>query len=392
MGFLGPRRIAFDENGTAEQFPTPMEDNAYSILDLTDLVFIDPVGTGYSHASEGVDPANFFGYENDIRSVGDFIRLYVSRYGRWSSPKYVSGESYGTMRAVGLCKYLSDTYAMGLNGLLLVSDINDFSTIMEGEAYDNAYALYLPTYAADAWYHERLDDKYQDMELEELLEEVRSFAAGDYLSALFQGRSLDEGQRDEVARRIAEYTGLDVQDVLEANLRVPYEDFCAKLLRDSNLVIGRIDGRYTGPATGGSMGSGDADPSMATLGDIYGAAVNQYIIGELDYHTDRPYETLSQEVNQAWSFPSSELTGFNQEQIIYEAMAKNRFLKVWVLCGYYDLATPFFAAEWVYDHVFIPADREDNLRFTYYPSGHMIYMHEPSLALFREQAEEWYQN
>ena len=390
MGFFGPRRIACDENGQITQFPAPVEDNEYSILDITDLVFIDPVGTGYSKPAEGADLMSFIGYENDNRTVGDFIRLYVSRYGRWASPKYLAGESYGTIRAIGLAKYLSDTYSLGLNGIMLVSSVNDFTTMMENRPSDYTYALYLPTYAADAWYHGRLAPQYQEMELEDLLQEVRAFAGGEYLSALFKGRRLDDAERDEIASKIAAYSGLDVKDIIKANLRVRYGDFCEKLLSDRKLVIGRIDRRYTGPATGGSLAGGESDPSVAALGDAFGMAVNQYIIGELDYHTDRHYEPLSLEVNEKWIYPTSETSGFNQEQIIYEAMSKNRFLKVWVLCGYYDMATPFFAAEWVYDHVFLNREYEKNLQFTYYPSGHMIYMHEPSLAKFREQAESWY--
>ena len=390
MGFLGPRRIAFDKDGQVSQFPAPIEDNEYTVLDITDLVFIDPVGTGYSRPAEGVELSNFIGYENDNRTVGDFIRLYVNRYGRWSSPKYLAGESYGTIRAIGLSKYLSDRYSLGLNGIMLISSVNDFTTMMENTPSDYTYALYLPTYAADAWYHGRLVPKYQEMELEDFLEEVRAFAGGEYLSALFAGRRLDEDRRDVVAARISAYSGLEKQDILKANLRVLYWDFCEKLLSDRRLVIGRIDGRYTGPLTGGSMADGDADPSAAALGDVFGMAVNRYINDELGFHTDRPYEPLSLEVNEKWTYPASETNGFCQEKIIYETMSKNRFLKIWVLCGYYDMATPFFAAEWTYDHVFLNKEYEKNLTFTYYPSGHMIYMHEPSLALFREQAQKWY--
>lgn len=390
MGFLGPRRIVFDDDGQPTQFPAAIGDNEYSVLDMTDLVFIDPVGTGYSRPAEGAELKNFIGYENDNRTVGDFIRLYVSRYGRWSSPKYVAGESYGTIRAIGMCKYLSEKYALGLNGIMLISSVNDFTTMMEQTPSDYTYALYLPTYAADAWYHGCLAPDYQNMELDAFLKEVRAFAGGEYLSALFKGRSLDETARDEVAARIAAYTGLDKKDVLKANLRVLYWDFCEKLLSDKGLVIGRIDGRYTGPATGGSMADGDADPSMAALDNVFGTAVNQYIIDELGFHTDRHYEPISLSINEKWTYPSTETGGFSQEKIIYEAMSKNRFLKVWVLCGYYDMATPFFAAEWVYDHVFLNKDYEKNLQFTYYPSGHMIYMHKQSLERFRDQAEDWY--
>ena len=391
MGFFGPRRIACDDNGEATQFPIVIEDNEYSILDITDLVFIDPVGTGYSKPLEGAELAHFIGYDNDNRTVGDFIRLYVTRYGRWGSPKYLSGESYGTIRTIGLGKYLSEKYALGLNGIMLVSSINDFTTMMEDTPSDYTYALYLPTYAADAWYHGKLAKQYQEMKLEDYLAEVRYFAGGEFLSALFAGRRLGEEKRKEVAARIAAYTGLSEEEVLMANLRVPYVDFCGKLLKDQKLVIGRIDGRYTGPATGGDMGDGASDPSMAALGDVFGTAVNQYINDELGFHTDQPYEPLSLEVNEKWNYPGSPI-GFSQEKIIYEMMSKNRFLKIWVLCGYYDMATPFFAAEWVYDHVFLNKGYEKNLMFTYYPSGHMIYMHKPSLVEFKEQAERWYRS
>lgn len=392
MGFFAPRRIAVDQDGQVTSFPAAIEDNDYSILDLTDLVFIDPVGTGYSRPAEGADINAFMGYENDVRSVGDFIRLYTSRYGRWESPKYVAGESYGTTRAVGLVKYLADTHSMDLNGIMLISCINNLTTVMDTDTpSDMSYVLYLPTYAADAWYHKKLSDEYQQMTLEELTAEVRAFAGGEYLSALFKGRTLGEAERNAVAERLAAYTGLKAEKYLENNLRLDYTIFCQSLLSDENLVIGRIDGRYTGPLTSGDMGSGAADPSSAALDGVFGAAVNQYISQELGYRTDAPYETLSNSVNDLWFFPDNYGGGFSQEKIIYESLSKNKFLKVWVLCGYYDMATPFFSAEWFFNHVFVNSERASNIQFTYYPSGHMIYMHEPSLAQFRKEAEKWYQ-
>ena len=390
MGCLGPRRIAFDENGQVASFPAAIVDNEYSILSLTDLVFIDPVGTGYSRPAEGVGIEKFVGYANDILSVGDFIRLYTNRYGRWSSPKYLAGESYGTTRAIGLAQYLADMHSMNLNGIMLISAINDLNLAMESNDNDTVYAVYLPTYAADAWYHGRLDAKYQEMALEDFLSEVRTFAGGAYLSALSRGRKLDEATLRETAARMAAYTGLDADQIIKANLRVYCADFCKSLLSDQKLVIGRIDGRYTGPLTGGDISSGDSDPSSFAMNGIYGAAINQYIGVELGYQTDRPYESLSSQVNSLWSFPQAFGEGFTQEKTIREIMSKNRFLKIWVLCGYYDMATPFYAAEWVYDHVFLNKEYESNLQFTYYPSGHMIYMHEPSLAQFRKDAGAWY--
>ena len=225
-------------------------------------MFIDPVGTGYSVPAEGVDLDAFMGYDKDVRSVGAFIRQYASRNGRWLSPKYLAGESYGTTRAVGLAKYLSDTYSMDLNGIILISCIHNFTVQMDaGTPGDLAFALYLPTYTADAWYHKKLDERYQQMPLEELLKEARAFAGGEYLSALFKGRSLGDEERDAVAAKMAALSGMDKEQVLKADLRVQYPDFCQMLLADQKLVIGRIDGRYTGPAVGGSMADGVSDPS-----------------------------------------------------------------------------------------------------------------------------------
>ena len=391
MGFLSPRRPALDENGQANSFPVPLEDNNYSILDLTDLVFIDPVGCGYSKPAEGADLKEFVGYENDLRSVGDFIRQYINRNGRWLSPKYVAGESYGTTRAVGLAQYLGDTYSLNLNGIMLVSCFLNATVIMDVEnPSDLAYVLSLPTYVADAWYHKKLDEKHQKMELEDLMKEARAFAGGEYLSALFRGKNLDEKELDEIATRMAALTGLDKEQIIKANLRIELPDFCKSLLADQKLVIGRYDGRYTGPLTGGSISDGAADPSDMAIDGIFQAAVNHYINEELDYHTDRPYVPLSYDVNNLWTFPEEFGNGFSMWSTIHDVMSKNSFLKVWTLCGYYDLATPFYSAEWNFNHVFLNPENEKNLQITHYPSGHMIYLYEPALAQFRKDAEAWF--
>ena len=287
MGFLGPRRIDVDENGETDTFPVGIKDNDYSILDLTDLVFIDPVGTGYSKPADGVDLAGFVGYNNDLASVGDFIRLWISRNGRWLSPKYLAGESYGTTRSIGLAQYLFDEHSLNLNGIILISDISNFSFLMDQtNPPDVAYALYLPTYTADAWYHKRLADQYQQMELEDLLKEVRAFAGGEYLSALFKGRTLDDAEKKEIAAKVAAYSGLTADKVEEYNLRILYPDFCKMLLEDQKLVIGRMDGRYTGPLTSGDMADGASDPSSMETDGIYQAAFSHYISEELGFHTD----------------------------------------------------------------------------------------------------------
>lgn len=389
MGMLAPRRLDVDEDGQPNSLPVGIVDNPCSILDLSDIVFIDPVGTGYSRAAEGVDPKLFFSYDGDIASVSEFIRLYTTRNGRWGSPKYVAGESYGTIRAVGVADYLSQRYALGLNGVMLISSINDMGASMEITGGDFTYALYLPTYAAIAWYHGVLNEQYQSMSLEDYIAEVRDFAGGEYQAALFKGARLSDAERDAVAGKVAAYIGYKVEDVIQANLRIRNDDFCTGLLKDRKLMVGRIDGRYTGPLTSGSIGDGAADPSMSAMSDAFSAALNRYMSEELDYHTDLPYEFLSGEVNNYWSYNLDNQV-LDQKETIYNILSRNKFLKLWVLCGYYDLATPFYPAEWAYDHVFLNPEDRERLSFTYYPCGHMIYMHHPSLEQFRKDAEAWY--
>jgi len=391
LGMMGPRRLDVNDDGKPNALPTGLADNPNSILDLTDLVFIDPVGTGYSRAAEGTDPTVFWNYDGDIASVSEFICLYVSRNGRWGSPKYLAGESYGTIRAVGVTDYLSQNYSMSVNGLMLISSANELGDISEikADATELYYVLYLPTYAAIAWYHGLLDEKYQSMSLEDYMAEVREFAGSDYQNALFKGTKLSDAAKDDIAGRIAAYIGFSKADVLRFNLRIFADDFCTSLLSDRHMATGRLDGRVTGPLTEGSISDGDADPSSYIIATVFGNTINQYLAGELDYHTDLSYDCMGDAPYRAWKY-NLDNKALDQRETIYNIISRNSFLKVWVLCGYYDLATPFFAAEWVYDHVFLNPETRGNLSFTYYPSGHMIYMYRPALEQFRKDAEEWY--
>ena len=389
MGFLGPRRVQLDEEGNVTRFPAPVVENPYSILDLTDLVFIDPVLTGYSRSVTGNKDADFLGYTNDIHSVGDFIRLYVTRNERWSSPKYLAGESYGTPRSVGVCKYLSEEYSLDLNGLMLISTANDFSTLEFNPGNELPFVLFLPTYAADAWYYKKAAPQYLAMSIEDYMAEVRKFAEGEYLTALFKGSRLTAEEKDALAEKLSAYTGLRKEHILHANLRIEIGNFCKELLRDRHLVVGRIDSRYTGTDRNNVGDSFEDDPSGYQLSGAFGGAINDYLRRELGFKSERPYKTSSN-LWKNWSYKEYENSFLQQQAIIRDDMAKNKDLKVWVLCGYYDLATPFFAAEWVYDHIFLEPEYQKNLSFTYYPSGHMIYLHKPSLVQFRKDAESWY--
>lgn len=385
---MGPKRMEVDDIGHATQLPAKFSDNKNSLLDISDLVFIDAIGTGYSRAIDDED--DFIGYENDIRTFGDFIRLYVNRNKRWSSPKYLAGESYGTTRAVGLCDYLFDKYAMGLNGVMLISSVNDFSSLVFKTGNDLPFASYFPTYAADAWYHGCLDKKYQDMKLEDFLDEVRTFVTEKYVQALYKGRRMTEEEKKEMARTISMYTGLSEDFVLRSNLRIELSDFCKELLADKKLMTGRLDGRFTGPVINGSIEDGVSDPSGFDVDAPLIAAANQFMVDELGYETDTPYIPLSLDINERWNYGRDNEV-LAQEEIIGDAMAKNSKLKIWVLCGYYDGATPFYGSEWVFNHVFADESRLDNLSFTYYPAGHMFYLDEKSFDKFRQDAEVFYQ-
>ncbi len=389
LGMLGPKRVELDENGQPTRLQGNITDNENSILDITDLVFIDPVGTGYSHVADGVDEAFFSNYNNDLSSVGEFIRLYTSQNNRWGSPKYLAGESYGTMRAVGLADYLSTNYEMGLNGLILISNLSDFYVMNEVTGSDLSYVLIFPSYAATAHYHKLLDEKYQSMDISEFVKEARSFAEGEYQTALFKGNRLSESEKKAIAIKIAGFTGLNQDYILKCNLRVFLEDFCMNVLSDKNLMTGRLDSRFTGPLIGKNAND-FIDPSDSTLNASFSSAINQYISEELGYKTERTYKTINLSVNGNWTFNLDNST-IDQKGTVSTIMSTNKYLKIWVLCGYYDLATPFFSAEWIYDHVPLEKETRKNLSFTYYPSGHMIYLHEPSLKQFREDAKKWYE-
>ncbi len=387
--FIGPRTLELDEKGNSLSLPSTLVDNENSLLDLTDLVIIDAIGTGYSRALEGTDPADFYGYDQDRAAIGNFIWLYINSKERWTSPKYLLGESYGTTRSMGVCEYLLGAYYMPLNGLIQVSSIHDAAMFQEPNE-DSSFARFLPTYAADAWVQGKVSETYQSMELEEFLEEVRTFTDTEYISALSRGESLTDEEFNAIADKVSGYTGLDVEFVKNADLRIGMTDFCVELLKDQKLVVGRMDGRVTGPLTSGNIGDGSNDPSFKDVTLELGGVTNQYYNDELGYHSDVPYLQMNIDINMAWTFPGDSIFSFNQSETIYNNICNNRFMKVWVLCGYYDLATPFHNAEWIYNHLFLNDDCKDQVQFTYYKGGHMFYLDNESHAQFHKDAEAWF--
>ncbi|QUH00156.1 peptidase S10 [Saccharopolyspora erythraea] len=373
LGVLGPRRVLSGDAGDLAAPPYGLADNAETLLAHSDLVFIDPVSTGYSRAVEGGEATDFHGYARDIESIAEVIRLWTSRNNRWLSPKYLAGESYGTLRAAALAEHLQNRHGLYPNGLLLISSVLDMGTIRFTEGNDQPYALFLPTYAAIAHYH----GKHGDRPLHEVVAEAEEFASGDYPRALARGARLSEQERADIVRRTARLTGLSEDYVDRANLRIEHIRFFTELLRDQRRTVGRMDGRFTGwePDAAGEHFSDD--PSISGIRGAYAAGINHYLRAELDYVNDLPYETLSSRV-QPWSYKEFEGASVSVVEKLSAAMRANPHLRIHVACGYTDGATPHFAAEHVLARLTIPPQLRENIEVRYYEAGHMMYVHEPS--------------
>lgn len=373
LGLLGPRRVVMGDAGQLLPPPYDITDNTETLLAHSDLVFIDPVSTGYSRAVKGEKPADYHGYRGDLESVAEVIRLWTSRNGRWMSPKFLAGESYGTLRAAGLASYLQTRYGMYLNGIMLISMVLDMGTIRFTAGNDLPYALYLPTYAAIAHYH----GKHGDRPLREVLDEAEEFAHGDYLLALARGSRMSEEERAEVVRRTAALTGLTEDYVDRVNLRLEHVRFFTELLRDRRQVVGRLDGRFTGWDPDAGREHFVEDPSYLAILGPYTAALNHYVRAELGYANDLPYEILTDRVHP-WSYKEFEGAHVSVADELANAMRANPHLRVHVACGYHDGATPYAAAEHTVAHLAIPPVLRENIEFRYYEAGHMMYVHEPS--------------
>lgn len=382
LGLLGPRRVLSGDVDSLLPPPHKLVDNAHSLLDKSDLVFIDPVSTGFSRPGPDEDPKQFHNVETDVESVGDFIRLFVSRYHRWLSPKFLIGESYGTTRAAGLAGYLQDRHSLYLNGLMLISSILNFQTARFTVGNDLPYVLFLPTYTATAWYHRRLPDDLQ-ADRRRALSEAESFAATEYTLALMRGAKLSKEARVATVEKLARYTGLSPAFIERANLRVTIHRFVKELLRDQGRTVGRIDSRFTGTDRDAAGEIFEYDPSMAVITGAYAAALNDYLRRELDYASDLPYEILAN-LYENWGYDKHQNQFLNVAETLRSAMNKNRFLKVFVANGYYDLATPYYATEYTFNHLGIDAELQQNVTMTYYDSGHMMYIHAPSLAQLKQ--------
>jgi carboxypeptidase C (cathepsin A) len=390
MGALGPKRVLMNDDGSSLKPPYKSSDNSYTWLEFTDLVFIDPVMTGYSRPATGVDKKEFLGYEEDIQTMGQFIQLFSSRSGRWASPKYLAGESYGTTRAAGLTNHLIDRYGMYLNGVVMISSIMNFGTARFDRGNDLPYALFLPTYAATAWYHKKLDSRYDN--LERFLDEVRAFAIGEYSTALAKGDKLSDIEINTIADKLSKYTGLSTAYLKGVHLRIDIGRFCKELRRSEGKTVGRLDSRFVGFDYDDGGERTEYDPSYDDA--IYGpytAALYDHIKNTLKVNLDLPYEILTDRA-RPWNYANVSNRYLNVAEDLRIAMTQNPSMKVLVCNGYYDLATPFFATEYTYDHMYLQPQHKANVTMKYYPAGHMMYIQKESLIKFTDDVRSFYGN
>ena len=374
LGLLGPRRVLSGDVDDLVPPPYGLADNPETLLAHSDLVFIDPVSTGYSRASEGGETKDFHGFKGDIESVGEVIRLWVSRHQRWLSPKFLAGESYGTLRAAGLAAHLQERHGLYLNGLLLISSVLDLGTLRFTEGNDLPYSLYVPTYAAIAHYH----GLHGDRPLDDVLADAEDFAAKDLPWALSRGARLSTRDRAEAVATLASLTGLTESYVDRVNLRIEHVRFFTELLRDRGLTVGRMDGRFTTWEPDGGREHMSDDPSISRVIGAYAASFNHYVRAELGYENDLPYELIHEDTFKAWSYSDFEGRSVSVADSVSAAMRANPHLQVHVAFGHYDGATAYFAAEHVLAHLQIPEELRDNIDTAYYPAGHMMYVHEPT--------------
>ncbi|QUQ69200.1 S10 family peptidase [Kutzneria sp. CA-103260] len=373
LGLLGPRRVVSGDAGAPEPPPYGLVDNAETLLAESDLVFIDPVSTGYSRAVKGGKPGDFHGFAADIEYISEVIRLWTSRNDRWMSPKFIAGESYGTTRGAAIAERLQSKYGMYFNGLILISTAMDFNALDFSEGNELPYALFLPTYAAIAHYH----GLHGDRPLAEVLAEATAFASRDYIWALYQGNRLSTADRQSTVDRLAALTGLSADYVDRVNLRIEHIRFFTELLRSRRLTVGRIDGRFTGWEADYGREHFSSDPSIDAITGPYASALNHYLRGELGYQNDLPYEVLSDRV-RPWSYKDFENAHVTVADKLASAMRTNRHLRVHIAAGYHDGATPFAGSDYVIAHLAIPEELRANIDLAYYEAGHMMYVHEPS--------------
>jgi carboxypeptidase C (cathepsin A) len=370
MGSFAPRTVQMAADGFQPAPPFQFVDNESSLLDVTDMVYVDAIDTGYSRVAPGVNNAQFHDQEGDIRAFGEFVAEYLRAYNRWPSPKFLIGESYGTIRSAGLAQELQTRQGVELNGIVLVSSLLTYQTLSPAPDNDIAYADQIQTFAATAWYHKRLPADLQQKPIKQVVDEARTFAFGDYLLALAKGHTLDEAARTAMADKLARFTGLSSRYLLSANLRVDAARFRKELLRDKRLVVGRLDSRFTALDADAAGERQEFDPSNTALQGAYVALFQDYVKNDLKWESDLHYPTSGNV--RPWAYVQNAY--MDKTEALRQSMAKNPFLRVFVACGYYDMATLLGGSEFNFTHLAYDRQIVDRVAFGYYEAGHMIYI------------------
>jgi carboxypeptidase C (cathepsin A) len=370
MGSFSPKRVEMADDGFQPAPPYRLVDNENSLIDVSDLVFIDAIDTGFSRVMPGINNQQFHGQSGDLRAFGEFINTYLTTYSRWPSPKYLIGESYGTIRSAGLSEELQQRHGVELNGIVLVSSLLTYQTLSPAPNNDVAYAANIETFTADAWYHKKLPADLQNLSLKQAVDQSRAFAWGDYMAALTRGNTLTDAERTAMAQKVARFTGLSPQFVLNTNLRVSAERFRKELLRDKRLTIGRLDGRFTAIDRDAAGERDEFDISNTALQGPYTAMFQDYVRNDLKWESDLHYPTSGNV--RPWTYDQNRYMDMTEP--LRSAMTHNPFLKVFVAIGYYDMATIMGGAEFNFTHLAYDKQIVDRVAYGYYEAGHMIYI------------------
>ncbi len=383
MGIMSPMHPDMGPNGAQPAPPYNLVANPYTPLDVTDLVQVDAMNTGYSRPAKGVQLTDFTGARNDIRMFAEFIRNYLDKYRRWQSPKYLYGESYGTFRSAGLVSELQQNEGIELNGIMLLGTVLDFQYIYPSPTNDIGYASFLPTYTATAWYHKKLPADLQSRSLEQAVQESRDYAFGEYLVELAKGNRLSEAERSAAAQRLSELTGVSTEFILNTNLRIDAARYRTELLRDTRRTVGRYDSRMIGINGNAASTREDYDPSDVAPSGAFMSAFMRYLHSDLDYESPLQYY-MGGHIG-GWDYPQNRYA--SEVESLRLAMAKDPYLRVMVGAGYYDMATPFANAEYTFDHLGFDQTYRDRVQFKYYESGHMAYLNQTSARQLHDDIE-----